>query len=379
VSQEKEWTLLVFLNGNNNLDRFGALNINQMEQIGSTADINVVVQWASLANKKTQRLFITKDTDNNKVTSPVMEDMGKVDMGDWKNLVEFVRWGVKNYPAKHYFIDIWDHGSGWHALHALGDRSGFTFQPFDISWDDNSRNHITTEQLAEALSESAKIIGHKVDLYASDACLMAMVEIADQVGDSVEVYAGSEEVEAGEGWPYQTFLKRWADHPKSTAIEVGTILTEEFVASYNGGVNGHNDATFSTFDLTHLENVKKAVQGLGKNLQTLNEDARKKVLGIMSNTQNFTYNDYADLTDFVLLLEASQIPGLDKTVLEETKTALKNLIVSHAATSSYARALGAAIWLPYSKYQFNTHIERYKGLKFDQSTKWSEALQFLNK
>ena len=91
---QKEWTLLVYLNGHNNLDSFGALNINQMEQVGSTKDINVVVQWASEAVATTKRLYVKKDNDPNTVTSPVVQDMGKVDMGDWRNVVEFVRWGV---------------------------------------------------------------------------------------------------------------------------------------------------------------------------------------------------------------------------------------------------------------------------------------------
>src|SRR5690349_13871147 len=78
----KEWTLLVFLNGNNNLDRFGALNINQMEKVGSTSDINIVVQWASWSRDGVQRLLVNKDTDTENVTSPVVENIGKVDMGD---------------------------------------------------------------------------------------------------------------------------------------------------------------------------------------------------------------------------------------------------------------------------------------------------------
>ena len=33
----KKWTFLLFLNGNNNLDSYGYMNINQMEKIGSDA------------------------------------------------------------------------------------------------------------------------------------------------------------------------------------------------------------------------------------------------------------------------------------------------------------------------------------------------------
>ena len=178
-AQPKEWTFLIYLNGNNNLDSFGKMNINQMEKIGSTAKVNIVVQWASLENGKTKRLYITKDSDTTTVTSKIVEEMGQVDMGDYHSVINFVKWGAENYPAQHYFVDIWDHGSGWHF------KPGETMK--DISWDETTGNHITTEQLATALSESSKIIGHKIDIYGSDACLMAMVEIANLMTDSVGV------------------------------------------------------------------------------------------------------------------------------------------------------------------------------------------------
>ncbi len=79
---EKEWTLLVYLNGNNSLDSFGAQNLSQMEKVGSTDKLNIVVQWASLASKKAERLYIEKGNDPSKITSPVIQDLGAVDMGN---------------------------------------------------------------------------------------------------------------------------------------------------------------------------------------------------------------------------------------------------------------------------------------------------------
>jgi hypothetical protein len=61
----KEWNFLVFLNGKNNLDRFGADNINQMETVGSSKDLNILVQWASNRNGDTRRLLVRKDADEN--------------------------------------------------------------------------------------------------------------------------------------------------------------------------------------------------------------------------------------------------------------------------------------------------------------------------
>ncbi|HUP56181.1 MAG TPA: clostripain-related cysteine peptidase, partial [Bdellovibrionota bacterium] len=238
---QKEWTMLVFLNGNNNLDQFGSLNLNQAETVGSTADINVVVQWASLKNKDVRRLLVTKDNDRRKVTSPVIENMGKVDMGDYRNLVEFIKWGVKNFPAKRYFLDIWNHGSGWHDK--LRRRGGFGFD--DISSDDLSGNSISTEQLGMALRQASAEIGQKIDLYGNDACLMAMAEVAAEVAGGVKVFLGSQDLEPGEGWHYGDFLTLWAAKPAASAHEVSQMLVSSYVASYSGGSNGRQNVTLS--------------------------------------------------------------------------------------------------------------------------------------
>jgi len=254
---QKEWTMLVFLNGNNNLDSFGTTNLKQMETVGSTNDINVVVQWASESTDTTKRMLITKGSGS-AVTSPVVQSLPRVDMGDYQQLVEFVRWGVQNYPAKHYFIDIWNHGGGWHRS---GKNGGMVLKPFDISYDELSGHSISTPQLGMAMAEAAKIIGHKVDLYASDACLMAMGEIAYEVADSVEIFAGSEETEPGRGWPYDTFLKRWAKNASASALDVGKMLTEEYTQSYIDQHDG--DVTYSVFDLSKIDQLVSSVKAWG--------------------------------------------------------------------------------------------------------------------
>ena len=89
----KEWTFLVYLNGNNNLDSFGTMNINEMEQFGSSDQVNVVVQWASMRSQVTKRLLVQKDSSTT-VTSPVVESLSNVDMGDYHSLIEFARWAA---------------------------------------------------------------------------------------------------------------------------------------------------------------------------------------------------------------------------------------------------------------------------------------------
>jgi len=372
AAEIKEWNFLVFLNGKNNLDSFGSLNMNQMEQYGSNENLNILVQWGSTKNKSTKRVLIQKDSNTNSVTSPVIEDMGKVDMGDYRNLVDFAKWAQEKYPARHTFIAVWNHGSGWHL-----ERDGEIVR--DISWDDETGNHITTEQLGVAMGEIAKLYGRKVDLYGSDACLMAMPEVAAEMTDSVDVFLGSEDVEPGEGWPYHTFLSRWNAEPTASAERVASLLTEEYAKAYSpGGVYPKRTASLSSFRLSTITLLQSAISGLSQVIQGLPVEAKAKVKSAVSASQYFTYSDYRDMSDVVANLEKAQISELrDSRELATLKAAISKFVVSNFTTPGFEKAKGVSFWFPTSKYTFDTHSKRYKSLAFDKATNWSAALQSL--
>jgi hypothetical protein len=372
VRAPKEWTFLIFLNGHNNLDSYGAFNINQMEKTGSTDRINVVVQWASIKNKTVKRLLVQKDNDTGKVTSPVIQDMGRVDMGDWHQLVEFVRWGKDNFPAQKYFVDIWNHGSGWHGRNGVID-SGIS--PMDISYDDLSGNHMTTQQMGFALNESAKILGQKIDLYGSDACLMAMIEIAHEVKDAVRVFAGSEELEPGEGWPYDTLLARWNATPNATPQAVAKILSEEYARYYE---KSRNNVTFSAFDLQNLPQLNATIRKFGESLKALGANALGQVRQAAAKSQKFTNSDYVDFIDFMNNLKTAQVASLNTSLLSEVNTATRSVIIANN-TVRYPRANGMAIWLPSTSYEYSRYADLYSRLTFDRDTRWGDFLKAMVK
>lgn len=378
---KKEWTVLVFLNGNNNLDRYGAFNINQMEKVGSNDKINIVVQWASEANGKVQRLLVQKDSDATRVTSPIVEDMGKVDMGDYRNLTEFVRWGAEKYPAQHYFVDVWNHGAGWHLASKAGARS---FKPTDISWDDISGNFMTTAQFAQAMTDAAKLIGQKIDIVGMDACLMAMIEVANQLKDSTNYLVSSEETEPAAGWPYDDWLNKVNSLEKLDAAGVSKALVETYTASYSGGQNGTSAVTLSAFDLKHVEVMNDAIQTLGKKIRGMTLADKKKVYKAADQTISFAYSDYGDLGDFVNLLEksAQEAEVADAELLSscsDVTAAIGKFVIANAVSPRYAKAKGVSIWLPTSKYTYNSYTEKYKSLDFTSRTQWGETLDTILK
>ena len=96
----KEWTVMVFINAKNNLERFGLKDMNEMEMIGSSSKVNIVVELGRMDGfdasdgdwKGTRRFLIAKDNDTSKISSIPVEDLGKVDMGDYNSLTAFGKW-----------------------------------------------------------------------------------------------------------------------------------------------------------------------------------------------------------------------------------------------------------------------------------------------
>ena len=364
--QEKEWTFITFLNGNNSLDRAGTRNIKEMEKVGSTDQINVVVQWASLRSDKTKRIYLRQGSFD------TIEELDRVDMGDAKNFVEFVNWAVAHYPAKHYFIDLWNHGSGWHFTSGT-DHLLRNFKPLDISFDDVSGHSISTEDLGKSLQQIARNIGHKIDIYGSDACLMAMAEVMGEAKNSVSVFVGCEEVEPDNGWPYGDLLSRWNENPTAAPADVAKILVEEYVKAYSGGTYGYDDATLSAVDLTKFENFETDFKQFTQYLTQLNQDSLAQVAKAARSAKSFAMSDYRDLGDFLRLLESNRL-GLDLPQIKHLEDSMNGIVIANSITSSYQLAKGLSIWMPESHYEWSDHQARYLGLEFDKSTGWSQIL-----
>ncbi|MFS4459615.1 clostripain-related cysteine peptidase [Bdellovibrio sp. HCB2-146] len=372
AAEVKEWNFLVFINGVNNLDRFGKMNINQMEEVGSSDKMNILVQWGSLANPNTTRLLVQKDNDKTNVTSPIVQNLGNVDMGDYRELIRFVEWAQQNYPAKKYFITVWNHGSGWNIVRA----NGTEIRPTDISYDDRTNNHITTEQLATAMAESAKIIGHKVDIYASDACLMGMVEVASQMQDSVSYFLGSQDNEPGEGWPYAHFLRQWAPKvDQLSAKEVTQLHAKEYLTAYSpGGVYRASEVTMSAFDLSKISAYESAIRRVSTYLQSLNSADLTKARQAVSATKQFGYANFYDIVDYVSQLEKK---GLNNPSFSALRQAQQDFVIANEQNQDQ-NTYGVSVWIA-TGYNYRADANRYNALEFNKNSQWGGFLNVLNK
>jgi hypothetical protein len=256
---------------------------------------------------------------------------------------------------------------------------GVEISPMDISWDDNTGNSINTLELGQAMAESARIIGHKVDIYGSDACLMAMAEVASEMRESVQYYLGSQDLEPGAGWPYDTILTAWNNLGKeASAPAISQIVASEYTKSYQGGVNGFDEVTFSAFDLSKTERLYGAIAQLNKQLTQVDAAGKKKVLGAFAKTQKFYFADYRDLPDFVDQLEKVGMTSiLGDGTFREIRTALKEYVIANEVTQEFKKATGLSIWMTDSRSTYNRYKSYYNKLQFQADTKWGDTLAYL--
>ena len=104
---KREWTFLVYFEGRNNLNSFAKKNIRSMIKVGSSARVNVLVQWFQPG----QDGFRYRIEKNRLVSCGAVDAKPK---GNHKNnIVEAMRWAVKTHPAEKYAFILWNHGLGF--------------------------------------------------------------------------------------------------------------------------------------------------------------------------------------------------------------------------------------------------------------------------
>ncbi len=83
------WTFMVYMAADNDLEAFALADLNEMEFVGSTTDVNIVVQLdrselydTSNGNwTDARRIFVTRDTNLTQVASEVVDDVGETNTG----------------------------------------------------------------------------------------------------------------------------------------------------------------------------------------------------------------------------------------------------------------------------------------------------------
>ena len=378
IDETAEWTVMVYLDADNNLESAGIDDINEMEMVGSTSEVNIVVQidrvpYSVLASSNqgyaddtsngnwttTRRYYITQDFDPILINSPLKIDLVELNMGDPQTLVDFASWAAINYPAKKYLLVIWNHGGGFRSLNLAK----------DIAWDDtNGGDKITMPELEDALSMISAQIGKNIDLVGMDACLMAMTEVAYQIKDYADILVTSEESEPEGGWPYDTILSQLTSNPSLTPTQLATNIVDDYIFTYPTTY-----VTQSAIDLSYMDTLTGQLSNLAFGIMSDFSTPKYQYILAAASSQHYSDYDFIDLYDLCNnIFDHSNSLEIKNMAIIIQQTLNSAVIKSGYSGVGVSRSRGLSIYFPY--YYYDSY---YNNTNFAQDTKWDEMLSYL--
>ena len=347
---QREWTILVYIDGDNNLEAAAIDDLNEMEAVQLPPEVQVAVlvdrapgydttngNWTD-----TRVGIVQQDADRYTISTP-LTSWGEMNVGSPATLQQFVNWGIVTLPADYYALVLWDHGGA----------------TYGSMWDDtNGEDFLSLAELRQALAGAAD----QIDVLGFDACLMGTAEVMHAVGDYVDYLVASEETEGFDGWDYTDLFRDLTAQLPLTPEQFAAVTAE----------SAEDDASIDTLSATHAADgslsaaIGDFVDAVALNVTDADWDA-------MVNARNaapaFAYDEFRDLGGFMAgIVQRLGTGSPIGAAADEVLDALA-LTVIHNYSWPGAGGTGLSIYLPGVGQSVDAD---YPGLTFAADTQWDD-------
>jgi len=356
--ETKDWTVMVYMDGDNSLESFAVINTDQLELVGSDANVNFVVLIDTMTGPA-DLLYI----ENGQSVS-VGEKYGypmEVNMADPAVLEQFIEIGVQDFPAEKYAVVLWDHGGGWRG----------------ICWDDTTLeltgvdDCITMTEMRDAFAGAYKETGEVIDMVGFDACLMAMPEVSYQLRDYASFLVFSEETIPGLGFPYDMLAADLVADPTVDGEAFAVIIAKDY-AAYYASMSGFVDVTISVFDMAYMDELTAAVDYLGSELLASLSTYVNAYQSDQIQADRYYYPYNVDLIGFAqnLIADTSIKDTGIRDAAQEVVIAADDCIVAAYNSIVNVGSTGLAIYFPSTQDGMHSIKEEYATIPFAVETSW---------
>jgi len=322
----KKWTIMIYMNGDNNLESYAIADFNEMEGVPELTndDVNVIVLFdrangydTSNGDWKGTRLYKV-DYDTNGVDGTIIStrlagmglsatgDSDELNMGDPIVLSNFVSYANANFPAEKRMLIIWNHGDGWRSKNnftlskpdskgmiinnterlktiiskTIGTKSKGTgiiegiksfiqgiLPQANNSNPDDAYKAVSFDETSgnDALYNSevrTALTGKGINVLGMDACLMGMVETAYEWRSIADYLIASPEVTPGDGWEYNIWLHNFLS---SGDLTTGNLITN-IISAYAGAYTSTSGATLAAYKLSEVNSLFAAFESYVTNI-----------------------------------------------------------------------------------------------------------------
>jgi len=204
------WTIALYVDADCNLEMYWeSPSLEYLLNIPANDGLKIVafVDWLSVEG--------TDVIEISGGSSEVVASYPEMNYGDGATFAWFLEQVGKNYASDHLVVIPWNHGSAW---------KGFC-------WDETSANdRITLDEMGDAIVSA----GVYIDILAFDACSCSSIETAYEAASTglVGLLVASEELVAGDGFPYDMMFTPVALDPSRTPEQVARDMLAGWVSSY---------------------------------------------------------------------------------------------------------------------------------------------------
>jgi len=333
------WTIMVYLDGDNNLEPEAIKDLNEMEAALLPQGVKICVMLDRIGGydtsngnwTDTRRGVVTHDSNTSQISS-TLTSVGELNMGQASTLTDFINWSSQNYSADNYALVLWDHGGGLDGA----------------CWDDTSNDsNLSIASITRAIDNSN--IG-SVNLLGYDACLMGMPEVATDAASCADVVVGSQLTIPGEGWDYTSWMNSLTSDSNITTTELASAA----VVSY--GTYYHNSQTLAAIGTTGLNSLNTALRAFATAALANATAADWAVIRTARNNASYdessgTFRDLGSFADAVANGVSSAAICAAATALS---SALDNALIASTLPSDYS---GLSIFLPQTISQMSDYTE----------------------
>jgi len=407
AAEKKQWLIILYQDADDEvLEEDIVIDFNEAEISGPSEQVTVIVQidrhkggrfrgdggWTT-----TKRFELKKDADLNHIRSKEIVDLGELDSGDYKTLVDFATWAIKTYPADKVALVLSDHGGGW--------TGGWTDD------DPNPGSSFTTNDIDNSLREIiANTSIKQFEFVGFDACLMSQIEALTAIIPYAKYAAASEEVEPGLGWAWADILEKVNAKPQMNGAELGKAVVDGYIlkdmrivddkarramldedAETKGLEISAEDyaaellkgVTMTAVDLAALKEAIPTFNQFAEALTQIDADAIAKTRTFAQAYYNVINPDdpspYIDLVNFINVLKENTEQTKVKEAGDKVIAALKKATIAEKHGEEVPGSNGFTIYFPVSSTfeltmpGMNTSYTAYAS-RFATASMWNEFL-----
>nr|MDQ2999383.1 clostripain-related cysteine peptidase [Chloroflexota bacterium] len=374
VAGGADWTVLVYLDGDNNLEKDAITDFNEMERAGSNDRVKIVVEFDRVHQDgpeddtsngdwdTTKRFLVGQDDDRRVIKSEELDDLGEQNMGDPQTLADFVSWGVKEFPAQHYALILWDHGSSW---------AGISFD------DTNGEQGINLPELDTALRTIQSQTGiDKLDMIGFDACLMSQLDVMQTIAPYGRVAVASAELEPNDGWAWDVWLKKLNEETTQDPAKLAGAIVDSYQQYYEKG--NDDTVTLAAFDLEKFSALHDSFAALSDAMRKDLSGSYQAIAEARSGADAYSQpkpEEFSaiDLGDFARLIGRQGAQGEVAAAAEALGKQLADARIAEWHGSFHDRSTGMSVFFPQVAELYPDFYE--KGSPLPRNTSWASFLQ----